>query len=72
MTVLTRDYMNRGMPESMENFNARLEKDGAMLTALRLPGSSHWFDCKEDTPEARDAIEQTVQFMTSNLDAATN
>ncbi len=72
LTVNTKDYMYRGMPESMNRFNKRLQDDGAMLTALNLPDAPHYFDCREDTPESREAILLTIDFMADHSGTAGN
>ncbi len=67
LTVTTKDYMYREIPESMDKFNRRAVADGAMITALDYPEGSYWFDCKEDSARSREILQVTMDFMSEYL-----
>jgi hypothetical protein len=68
LTVQTKDSSGRGITVSMEKFNSRAVEDGALLTALYYPDGERYFDCKEDTPRAREIIQETLSFMMDHID----
>ncbi len=70
LTVQTKDFADRGITASMEKFNSRAMKDGALLTALYYPDGEHFFDCNEDTPRAREIIQETLSFMMDHIDGS--
>jgi hypothetical protein len=70
LTVQTKDYMYRGIPESMKKFNQRVVDDGGMITALEYPDGEQFFDCKDDVPRSREIIQTTIGFMLNHIDGA--
>jgi hypothetical protein len=67
MTVTTQDLWDRGIPESMDEFNIRAIDSGALLTAVSYPEGVHWFDLEQDTPRSRDILQETLAFMKAHL-----
>lgn len=67
MTVKTKDFMYRGIPESMDKFNKRAKSDGALITIEDFPEGKHYFDCKEDNERSREILKNTLDFMMENI-----
>jgi hypothetical protein len=67
LTVQTRDYMYRGIPESMQKFNRRAQDEGALLTAVEYEDGECWFDCRNDTNRSREIVQTTLSFMLNGI-----
>jgi len=66
MIVQTEDNF-RNVNESMDKFIIRAKEVGAPVTKIFYDGGIHEFDYKQDTPETREIIEDTLNFMIENM-----